>query len=101
MVRVSVVARIVIAVWLGVTCAGALEAAAQPQPPAAQDEFVPIDEIPPEDQLPAAPLLIGAYAVAWVAILGYVWVLWRKLDRVEADLRALRERTSGRDAGRG
>lgn len=101
MVRVSVVARIVIAVWLGVTCAGALEAAAQPRPPAAQDEFVPIDEIPPEDQLPAAPLLIGAYAVAWVAILGYVWVLWRKLDRVEADLRALRERTSGRDAGRG
>lgn len=101
MVRVSVVARIVIAVWLGVTCAGVLEAAAQPRPPAAQDEFVPIDEIPPEDRLPAAPLLIGAYAVAWVAILGYVWVLWRKLDRVEADLRALRDRTSGRDAGRG
>ena len=31
----------------------------------AQDEFVPLDELPPQEQLPAAPLLIAAYSVAW------------------------------------
>lgn len=53
---------------------------------AAREEFVPIGELPEEDRLPAAPLLVGAYAVAWAAILGYVWMLWRRLGRVEQEL---------------
>ena len=32
----------------------------------AQDEFVPIDELPADEKLPAAPLLIAAYAVVWM-----------------------------------
>ncbi|MEW6319933.1 MAG: CcmD family protein [Acidobacteriota bacterium] len=60
--------------------------AAQPQP---QDEFVPLSEIPPEEQLPAAPMVIAAYAFVWVAVLVYVISLVKRLDRVEADLRAL------------
>ncbi len=66
--------------------------AQQPRTPAAQDEFVPASELPPEDQMPAAPLLIGAYAIAWVVIAAYTWSLWRRLGRVEADLSALRDR---------
>jgi CcmD family protein len=62
------------------------------QPPAAQDEYVPVKEVPPEDQLPAAPLLIGAYAIAWVAILGYLWSIWSRLGTVERELQQLRQR---------
>ena len=40
--------------------AGARRAAQPPQP---QDEFVPVVSCPPPEQLPAAPLLIGAYVV--------------------------------------
>ena len=64
-------------------------AAQQPpaQPPkAAQDEFVPIDQLPPGEQLPAAPLLIAAYSVAWLAVAGYLFSIWRRLDRVDRDI---------------
>lgn len=65
------------------------------QPPApALEGFVPIDQLPPGEQLPAAPLLIAAYAFVWVATLFYVWTIWRRLGRVEADMRALERRTS-------
>lgn len=55
-------------------------------PPAGQSEFVPIDELPPADQLPAAPLLITAYAVVWVALLGYLWSIRRRMNAVEKEL---------------
>ena len=57
-----------------------------PRPKAAQDEFVPIDQLPPEEKLPAAPLLIAAYSVAWLAVAGYLFSIWRRLDRVERDI---------------
>jgi CcmD family protein len=59
------------------------------QPPAATDQYVPMDEIPEQDKLPAAPYLIGAYMVAWLMLLFYVWSLWRRLQRVEEELRRL------------
>jgi len=78
----------VLATALGV--AAPLAAAAQqpaPQPSAAQqNEFVPVSQLPPAEQLQAAPLLIAAYAVAWLALLGYVWSVWRRLGKVERDL---------------
>ena len=44
--------------------------AQQPQPqPQQQDEFVPVSQLPAQDQLPAAPLLVSAYAFVWVALL--------------------------------
>ncbi len=59
----------------------------QPQlAPAGQEEFVPIDELPPEDKLPAAPLLVTGYAFAWLAIFGYLWSIWRRLGHVEREL---------------
>ena len=77
--------------FIALVAAAPVVVSAQPAP-AAQDEFVPVKDIPPEDQLPAAPLLIGAYAIAWVAILGYLWSIWSRLGRVERDLRQLRDR---------
>jgi len=53
---------------------------------AAQDEFVPIDQLPPDEKLPAARLLIAAYSVAWVLVAGYLWSIWRRLGRVEHEI---------------
>jgi CcmD family protein len=61
-------------------------AAQQPPTTAAQDGFVPVDESKPQEQLPAAPLVMAAYAVAWVAIFGYVWSLWARLSKVEREI---------------
>jgi CcmD family protein len=56
------------------------------QQPAAADGFVPVYDLPQDEQLPAAPLLVGAYAFAWVMLLGYVWGLWRRLTKVEREM---------------
>jgi CcmD family protein len=62
------------------------------QPPP-QTEFVPMNSLPPADQLPAAPLLIAAYAFVWVALAVYLWSIWSRLGRIERDMRALQQRT--------
>jgi CcmD family protein len=60
---------------------------AQPTPPSTPDGFVPVDTLPPaSEQLPAAPLVIVAYAVAWLAVFGYLWSIWQRLNRVEREL---------------
>jgi CcmD family protein len=56
------------------------------QPPTPPDGFVPAGSLPSQEQLPAAPLVIGAYAVAWVAVFGYLWSIWRRIGRVEREL---------------
>jgi len=65
------------------------------QPPA-QGEFVPVSQLPPGDQLPAAPLLIAAYAFVWVALMIYLWSIWRRLGKVETELQALEHRSTPR-----
>lgn len=76
---------------------GAMLACAAPafamQAPAGQGGFVPMNALPPADQLPAAPLLIAAYAFVWVALMVYLWSIWSRLGRVERDMQALQQRT--------
>ena len=54
-----------------------------------QTEFIPVTEVPASEQLPSAPLVIAAYAFVWLAFLAYVWVIWRRLGKVEADISTL------------
>jgi CcmD family protein len=63
----------------------------QPKPPQQEEfvEFVPIDQLPPQDQLPAAPLLIGAYVFVWLAVGGYIWSIARRLARVQREVERL------------
>jgi CcmD family protein len=65
------------------------EALAQQPPPEPQDEFVPISELPPQDQLPSAPLLVGAYAFVWLALAGYVLSVARRLNTVQREVERL------------
>lgn len=69
------------------------------QSPAQQSEFVPMNSLPPGDQLAAAPLLIAAYAFVWVALAVYVWSIWARVGRVERELEALQQK-SGRSRAR-
>ncbi len=66
----------------------------QQQPPAnpAQEGFVPIDQVQSQDQIPAAPLVMTAYAVAWGAVFVYVWSIWRRLGKVEREIADLSRR---------
>ena len=63
--------------------------AAQPQPP---KEFVPVDDVPPGEQIPAINLVATAYGFVWVVLLGYVWSISRRLKTVESELVALESR---------
>ena len=45
--------------------------------------------MPASEQMPSAPLVIAAYAFVWLAFMVYVWMMWRKLGKVEQELQAL------------
>ena len=62
---------------------------AQPQPP---KDFVPVDESQPGEQIPALPLIAGAYGFIWLALLGDVWSVGRRLQKVETELADLESR---------
>jgi CcmD family protein len=68
----------------------------QPAPQDAKQEYVPVDPTEEQEQLPAAPLVMGAYAVVWVAVVLYLWSIWRRLSRVERELAQVSRRIEAR-----
>jgi CcmD family protein len=48
-------------------------------------DYVPFTPTPGE-VLPAAPLVMTAYAFAWLVIFLYMRSIWRRLERVERDI---------------
>jgi CcmD family protein len=92
----------VVLVWVllaaGPAASVSLTAQTPAQPPRrpAQDEFVPIDQLPVQEQLPAAPLLISAYSVAWIAVAGYLFSIWRRMGRLEHELAEVSRRVQQR-----
>ena len=91
MLRVALLVVIVLGVFSG---APTDLTTAQPSDPA-QEEFVPLESVRPEDQLPAAPLLVTAYAFIWILVLGYVWSLQRRTSTVAQELSSLKRRMGG------
>ena len=69
--------------------AAAPVSALQPQPP---KEFVPVDDVPQGEQIPAINMVAFAYGFVWVAVLGYVWSIARRLKHVEGELNDLEAR---------
>jgi CcmD family protein len=83
-------AAAVLALMCGATLP--LTTLAQTQEP--PSEFTPIDQLPPTEPFPAAPLLIAAYAVVLVVLFVYLLsvarrlsVVQREVERLEADVR--------------
>jgi len=64
------------------------------QPPTQpQEGFVPLSELPPGQQVPAAPLLVGSYAFFLALMMFYLWTIWRRIGKVEHEMRELERRT--------
>ena len=72
--------------------AASMVLAMQPEP---QGEFKPFTGVPPEQQIPAGPLVVGAYAFFLLLMMFYLWTIWRRIGKVEADMRALERRAGG------
>ena len=81
-----------VAVLLLLSALFAFPAFAMQQPPAPPDGFVPASSLPGQEQLPAAPLVIIAYAVVWLLALGYLWSIWNRLTQAERELAAVNRR---------
>ena len=82
--------RLVRAIGIWALLLGAPLAAQQPQPqPQQQEEFVPLSQLPAQDQLPAAPLLVTAYAFVWIVLFVYLTSVARRLSRVQREVERL------------
>ncbi len=100
-------APLAMAFVLGLACVAAAGAQSAPRPtavqpsvweqpqPAQQNDFVPVKNLPAlqQEHIPAAPLVMVAYAFVWVALLVYVWSVWRRVGAVQRELADLRRRT--------
>jgi CcmD family protein len=84
----------VVMLFVGALIAGGASAAFAQQPSVAAPEqgFVPVKNVPQQEQLPAAPLVMTAYAVAWVVLVLYLWSIWRRLAGVEREMAAVGRR---------
>ncbi len=96
MSRIPPVARLVVVLLVvGIVAVLGAQIVAHAQQPAQQNDFVPLKDLPAQAQqehLPAAPLVMAAYAFVWVALLVYVWSLWRRVGAVQKELTDLRRR---------
>ena len=71
---------------------GATLAAFQTPAQGGDTGFVPVTSLPPGQEIPAAPYLLTAYAVIWIGVLLYAWSIWRRLSKVEQEMRTLEQR---------
>jgi CcmD family protein len=65
------------------------------QPPA-QEGFVPVEDLHGQEEMPAAPLVATAYGIAWVAVLIYLFSIWRRLGTVEREMAEVSRRIDAR-----
>ena len=56
--------------------------------------FVPVTGVPAGEQIPAAPLVIASYAFFLLLMVFYLWTIWRRIGKVESEMRALDRRQS-------
>ena len=61
------------------------------QQPKQQEGFLPVDQLPPTESMPAAPLLITAYAFVMLVLFVYVFSVARRLSSVQTELKRLDE----------
>ncbi len=62
------------------------------QQPTIPEGFVPVTGAPATEQIPAAPLVIGAYAFFLLLMVFYLWTIWRRIGKVESEMQALERR---------
>lgn len=60
------------------------------------NEFRPV--VPGElgEQVAAAPLVYAAYSFVWFAFVAYLFLLWKRMKRVDADIKDLNAKLGAR-----
>jgi hypothetical protein len=66
------------------------------QPPQPPEGFVPVSQLPPGQELPAAPFLVGAYVFFLLLMMFYLWTVWKRIGKVEEEMRALQQKSGAR-----
>ena len=92
--------RAVLLLALTLSLTAAAQTQPTPTPAAAVDEFVKMSEAAPREVLPATPLVFYAYSFVWLALIVYVFSIWRRMTRVEQDLAAVQRRLREGSGGR-
>jgi CcmD family protein len=59
-----------------------------------------MSELADRELLPATPLVFYAYGFVWLALLGYVFSIWRRMAKVEQDLADVQRRLQEGRGGR-
>ena len=77
------------AVVLALMCTATLSVAILAQTQEPPKEFTPLDQLPPTEPFPAAPLLIAAYAVVLVVLFLYLVSVARRLTAVQREVERL------------
>jgi len=86
----NLLARTVAVVVLACACIeGPLAVAAAAQPPKQASEYVPINQLPPGEEMPAARLLIGAYVFVPVVLFLYLVSVARRMSTVQREIERL------------
>jgi hypothetical protein len=85
----TVVRRVIIVLLLALGSSTIASVVHAQQPAEQQGEFVPAESLPQRERMPAAPLLISAYAFVLVALFAYVLSLSRRIGAVNADISRL------------
>ena len=62
------------------------------QQPTIPEGFEPVTGAPLSEQIPAAPLVIAAYAFFLLLMVFYIWTIWRRVGKVETEMQALERR---------
>jgi CcmD family protein len=96
MARFAGLRGLVVATLILVSFATVGARAVQQPPPssAAQEGFVPIDQLQAKEQIPSAPLVMAAYAVAWIVMFVYLWSVWQRLRKVETEIADMSRRVA-------
>ncbi|HOG29543.1 MAG TPA: CcmD family protein [Vicinamibacterales bacterium] len=86
--------RLLLALALAALVSGPVLQAWQPAPPqpGTPGDYVPIASLPQAERLPAAPFLIAAYALVWAVLVAYTWSLWRRITKLEREMKDLGRR---------
>ena len=59
----------------------------------AQDGFKTVEDgVPIGEQLPAGPFIVGSYAFFLLLMVFYLFTIWRRIGKVEAEMQALARR---------
>jgi hypothetical protein len=64
----------------------------EPPPPSSEWESVNAAMLQPGETIPASSLVATAYGFIWLMVCGFLYLAWRRADRIEGEIEELRRK---------